>query len=297
MDALQNALRPLLKPITNNLPAPVDDLALSLLGKECHASLVRDITLTDEACLKLAVSKALGLGIVGAASVVKVPQIAKLVASGSGAGLSVLSYVIETVAYAVSLAYSARSGFPFSTYGETALIAAQNVIITVLVLGFDGRRVLATAFVGALAFAATALFSDELVGMDTLALLQAGAGALGVASKVPQIVAIWREGGTGQLSAFAVFNYLLGSLTRIFTTIQEVDDKLVLYGYIAGFVLNAILAAQMLYYWNAPATKTKEQRQEKPSSYADAVKTASSTSVSPSPSPRARKGPSTRRRG
>lgn len=204
MDALQNALRPLLKPITNNLPGPVDDLAVSLLGKECHASLVQEITLTDEACLKLAISKALGLGIVGAASIVKVPQILKLVASGSGAGLSVLSYVIETAAYAVSLAYSARSGFPFSTYGETALIAAQNVIITVLVLGYEGRRVLATAFVGALAFAATALFSDDLVGMDTMALLQAGAGALGVASKVPQIVTIWREGGTGQLSAFAV---------------------------------------------------------------------------------------------
>ncbi|ROT43628.1 mannose-P-dolichol utilization defect 1 protein [Sodiomyces alkalinus F11] len=273
MDTLQDVLRPLLKPITNNLPTPADDLALSLLGKECHASLVREITLTDQACLKLAISKALGLGIVGAASVVKVPQIAKLVASGSGAGVSVLSYVLETAAYAVSLAYSARSGFPFSTYGETALIAAQNVIITVLVLGFDGRRVLATAFVGALAFAATALFSQDLIGMDTMALLQAGAGALGVASKV--------------------FNYLLGSLTRIFTTIQEVDDKLVLYGYVAGFILNAILAAQMLYYWNAPSTKSEKKREEKPPSYADAVKTTTSTGASPSPS---RKGPSTRRR-
>ena len=50
-----------------------------------------------------------------------------------------------------------------------------------------------------------------------------------------------------------VFNYLLGSLTRIFTTLQEVDDKLILYGFVAGFALNAVLASQMLYYWNAPA--------------------------------------------
>jgi mannose-P-dolichol utilization defect protein 1 len=35
-------------------------------------------------------------------------------------------------------------------------------------------------------------------------LLQAGAGVIGVASKLPQIFTIWQEGGTGQLSSFAV---------------------------------------------------------------------------------------------
>jgi len=80
--------------------------------------------------------------------------------------------------------------------------------------------------------------------------LQAGAGVLSVASKLPQILTVYRQGGTGQLSAFAVFNYLAGSLSRIFTTLQEVDDRLILYGFMAGFVLNAVLAGQMVYYWN-----------------------------------------------
>lgn len=53
-----------------------------------------------------------------------------------------------------------------------------------------------------------------------------------------------------------VFNYLLGSLSRIFTTLQEVNDPLILYGFVAGFTLNLILAVQMLYYWNSPATAT-----------------------------------------
>jgi len=44
-------------------------------------------------------------------------------------------------------------------------------------------------------------------------------------------------------------------LTRIFTTLQEVDDKLILYGFIAGFTLNLILATQMVYYWNSPTSK------------------------------------------
>jgi mannose-P-dolichol utilization defect protein 1 len=84
--------------------------------------------------------------------------------------------------------------------------------------------------------------------------LQAGSGVLSIASKLPQILTVYNQGGTGQLSAFAVFNYLLGSLSRIFTTLQEVDDNLILYGYIAGFALNAVLAAQMVYYWNSPTT-------------------------------------------
>jgi mannose-P-dolichol utilization defect protein 1 len=60
-------------------------------------------------------------------------------------------------------------------------------------------------------------------------------------------------------------NYLLGSLARIFTSLQEVPDPLILYGFVAGFALNAILFVQMVYYWNAPASKTTESKKlEKP---------------------------------
>lgn len=55
-----------------------------------------------------------------------------------------------------------------------------------------------------------------------------------------------------------VFNYLAGSLSRIFTTIQEVDDPLILYGFVAGFVLNLVLATQMVYYWNSPTPDQKK---------------------------------------
>lgn len=86
-----------------------------------------------------------------------------------------------------------------------------------------------------------------------------------------------------------VFNYLLGSLTRIFTTLQEVDDKLILYGFIAGFSLNLVLALQMLYYWNTPSAKAKGKRKEVP---VKAAPTAATTTATPKS-----KGPTTRRRG
>jgi mannose-P-dolichol utilization defect protein 1 len=200
MDSLRSALQP----ITHNLPAPIRDIGVSILGDECYQNLLLDINLESTDCLKLAISKGLGIGIIAASSVVKVPQILKLINSKSASGISFLSYLLETSAYLISLAYNVRQGFPFSTYGETGLIMAQNVVISVLVLNYSGRASIAAVFVAALATSAFTLFSKDLIDMNTLKLLQGGAGVLGVASKLPQILAVWQEGGTGQLSAFAV---------------------------------------------------------------------------------------------
>lgn len=197
-------IRSTLQPITHNLPPPVRDLGVNLLGAPCYESLLIDIDPSDQECLKLAVSKALGLGIVGASSIVKVPQIAKLLSSRSAAGVSFLSYLLESTSYLISLAYNYRSEFPFSTYGESALILAQNIVIAVLVLRFSGRSGLAALFVAGLAVAAHSLFSGTVVDKAMLSYLQAGAGTLSVVSKVPQILSIWKQGGTGQLSAFTV---------------------------------------------------------------------------------------------
>lgn len=203
MEALKSALEPL-KPITNNLPAPIADLGVSIIGDTCYKKLILDLDPTATECVKYAISKGLGIGIIGASSIVKVPQIIKLLQSKSSSGISFLSYLLETSSYLISLAYNVRNEFPFSTYGETALIMGQNVIITVLVLNYSGRATMAALFVAALAVGVVSLFSDSLLDMQTLSYLQAGAGVLGVASKVPQIAAIWQQGGTGQLSAFTV---------------------------------------------------------------------------------------------
>ncbi|PWY86009.1 mannose-P-dolichol utilization defect 1 protein [Aspergillus heteromorphus CBS 117.55] len=309
MDAIQKTiidpLQPLLRPVVSAVPEPVHDAIVSLIGPSCHNALVVDLDVSkDPACTSLAISKALGIAIVGASAIVKVPQILKLISSRSSAGVSFVSYALETASLLITLSYSVRNRFPFSTFGETALIAVQDVVVGVLVLTFADRSTAAAAFIAVVAASVYALLFDQtLVDGQTMALLQAGAGALGVASKAPQIYTIWREGGTGQLSAFAVFNYLAGSLSRIFTTLQEVDDKLILYGFIAGFSLNLILATQMLYYWNSPTKSQKSKKSEKSQKKAKPVAaatpakapaTATSSSASPKPSG---KTPTTRRRG
>ena len=105
------------------------------------------------------------------------------------------------------------------------------------------------------------------------------------------------------LIGFQVVNYLLGSLSRIFTTLQEVDDPLILKGFIAGFALNLVLFLQVVYYWNAPASKNTESKKlNKPVSSAVAankeeMKRAVLSGAAPSYAGIAGKSPSTRRRG
>ncbi|KXL47327.1 hypothetical protein M433DRAFT_64238 [Acidomyces richmondensis BFW] len=298
MDVLESNLRPLLQPITRNLPGPLREAGTQLLGATCYTSLVHDINISDVECLKLAISKALGVGIIAASSVVKIPQLLKLLNSQSAEGVSFLSYLLETASYLITLVYNVRNGFPFSTYGEVGLIAIQNVAISVLVLQYSGKGPAAAMFIAGLAGAAYSLYNDNVTPMSTLQYLQAGAGVLGVASKLPQIITIFQEGGTGQLSAFAVFNYLAGSLTRIFTTLQEVDDKLILYGFIAGFTLNAVLAAQMIYYWNSPTSNKTSQAKSNPRGTKEVKQAVGMNGIQKgSGNDKSKRIPSTRRRG
>lgn len=197
-----DAIRSTLQPVTKNLPIPIRDLGISILGSTCYKTLVLDLDLEATECLKLALSKGLGIGIIGTSAIVKVPQILKLINSKSASGISLLSILLETSAYLISLVYNVRQGFPFSTYGETAFILVQNIVIAMLVLLYTKNAGMFPVLASSLAIGSLSLFNK--VSMNTLSYLQVGAGVLGVASKVPQILAIWQEGGTGQLSAFTV---------------------------------------------------------------------------------------------
>jgi mannose-P-dolichol utilization defect protein 1 len=204
------AIKTNLKPLIHQIPKPVHDFGISLLGSDvCYKELVWDLNLAHIDCLKLAVSKGLGVAIVGVSAIVKLPQLITILRAQSASGISFTSYVLETAAYLITLAYNARQGNPFSTYGENAFIAAQNVAIAALVLHFTNKSAGAAAFVALVAGGVYALFNEGLIDSKNMVVLQGAAGILGVASKIPQIYTIWSEGSTGQLSAFAVSLSLL----------------------------------------------------------------------------------------
>ncbi|KAJ2720212.1 hypothetical protein GGI07_004733 [Coemansia sp. Benny D115] len=229
----------------------------ALIGESCTVTLIDNLDIFEPLCLRHAVSKGLGFGIVLGGCIVKLPQLFKILKSKSVAGISLTSYVLEVLANIITIAYNFRNGYPFTTYGEALFIGAQNYIITLLMLLFTGRATLGLA-TGALLLVFTySLFDISMVGSSLLSTLYGLTIPLVVFSRIPQIYTIHKNKYTGQLSAFAVFNYFFGTAARLYTTLVEVDDSLVLLGVVLATVANGVLAAQMVYYWNAPAPKDK----------------------------------------
>ena len=60
---------------------------------------------------------------------------------------------------------------------------------------------------------------------------------------------------TGQLSVITVFMIFFGAIARIFTSIQETGDALVIFTYIVSSIFNGIIALQMIIYWNSDKVK------------------------------------------
>jgi mannose-P-dolichol utilization defect protein 1 len=204
--------------------------------------------------------------------------------------------ILETAAYAISLAYASRNQFPFSTYGENFFLTVQNVIITLLIIWYSGARTatgrplsagssvrargnLNGVIIGSLVVvvAAISLSSDALVSpssrefgritvifresrsktvSSSVSFLQATTVPLSLISKAPQIASNYQLKSTGNLSAFAVFNAFFGCLARLFTTSQETGDSLMWWGFALAGALNAVLVAQMVIYWNNPGSES-----------------------------------------
>lgn len=173
----------------------------------------------------------------------------------SARGLSFPAYVLETLAYAITLAYSFRHHFPFSTYGENLFLSVQNIAITLLIIYYAPTSLLGLKtgtlekiIIISILMAATG-FALSTISLDTLALLQITTFPLSVFSKLPQIRQNFRSKSTGQLSTFAVVSQIAGCLARLFTTATEIGDSLVSAGYALALFLNIILGAQLWLYW------------------------------------------------
>ncbi|KAF6299100.1 mannose-P-dolichol utilization defect 1 [Rhinolophus ferrumequinum] len=97
--------------------------------------------------------------------------------------------------------------------------------------------------------------------MAVVTLLQASNVPAVVVGKLLQAATNYHNGHTGQLSAITVFMLFGGSLARIFTSIQETGDLLMAGTFVVSSLCNGLIAAQLLFYWNAKAPHKKKKEQ------------------------------------
>lgn len=237
-------------------PSLISTPMVKLLGDECYESLFEEFQITNVPCIKLAISKALGIGIVVGGAIVKVPQIITILKHRSAKGISLASFLLETCAYEIVLVYNTRLHNPFSTYGEVLFMTSQNVLISLFIVYYNEERHLVGPLLAGFGGGYLLL---NIIPSWLMSVLYAAQIPIGLASKIPQIRANYKNQSTGQLSVFAVLNYFVGTSARAFTTWTELDDPIMLGGNLLASVLNGVLVIQVIMYWENKKPLTKQQ--------------------------------------
>lgn len=229
-------------------------LLLIFMTEECIDTIFVKFNIFHAECLKLIISKTLGYAIVAGSVFVKFPQIGKIYSGGSVVGLSLATFVLETFCVIMNVSYNYAQSLPFSTWGESFFILLQLIILLSQYFHYTSNKVLMLA---------TPLLVPALTGVLTtlshqyLALGLTASIPLMALSKVLQIKSNFMNGHTGQLSFITNLMNFLGTLARLFTVIQEVDDSLILINIATVFVLNTVIVLQFLLYWNVEPPKEK----------------------------------------
>lgn len=228
----------------------------------CYDEFFLNFNFLDVPCLKIVLSKALGIGIILGSVMVKLPQILKLIGAKSAEGLSFNSVLLDLLAITGTMAYSIANKFPFSAWGEALFLMMQTVAIGFLIQHYGGRTVRGLLFLVVYFSLLVALLSP-VTPMSVVTSMQASNMPAIIISRLIQAATNFRNGHTGQLSAISVFLLFAGSLARIFTSLQETGDSLMALTFVISSTCNGILALQVLYYWNSCPERKKKKKKKR----------------------------------
>lgn len=249
----------------------IKDLVLQIISKECYEKYFYEMDFFDGNkentffeqkiiqhfignCFKALLSKALGCAIIAGSLGVKVPQILKIWNAKSAEGLNLFSIFLDLFAITFSLSYSYVKGFPFTAWGDVSFLALQTAIIACLVLSYNGGVSKASVFLVAYSTICYVLMGGT-APVQFLWSMQAFNIPIMVLGKLSQAWTNFQNGSTGQLSVVTCFMLFFGSLARIFTSIQETGDTMMITTYCFSAASNGVLVLQCIYYWNAGKTK------------------------------------------
>eukprot|EP00921_Rhytidocystis_pertsovi_P011543 GHVQ01018659.1.p1 GENE.GHVQ01018659.1~~GHVQ01018659.1.p1 ORF type:complete len:251 (+),score=27.01 GHVQ01018659.1:190-942(+) len=225
---------------------------MGLLSQHCYATLTTD-NMFDHTCIHELIMNALSWCIIIGATVVKLPQIIKIISAGNVAGLSETSFVIEVFAGFFFIGYNVLGGYPFSAWGDVAFVGVQSMILVMLYWQFShpmckdpltGLSSPSNRFTFRLAYCAVFLFTMTIIFGGccprwVVPLLGLVPVPCSIAARVPQIYQNIKQQHTGQLSLLTMSMMLGGNLARLATVISLRDPILLAANSIAA-VTNAI---------------------------------------------------------
>ena len=218
----------------------------------------------EKDCITYLISKGLSIGIVLFSFTSKLPQILNMYNSKEIKGLSYLSIYLDVISFLCSSLYPYHKGYSFITYGENVIILSENLFIFFMAWSYDinqssdRQNMSFTLLICSFLFICYKGVLDD----NMWNLVGSSSTILSVVSRITQILKSYKEKSTGPLSTITFGLNMLGNLARIFTTIKETKDAIILGGFVISFILNLIIFLQIIYY-NRPKTEEKEKVEEK----------------------------------
>jgi len=193
----------------------------------------------------------------------KVPQIMTMITKKTAVGLSFPSMLSEILLLVISIGYNLHYGYALTTYAESAIILVQNFVI--LYLAFKFHQVSFVQFaIGFLAgLSLLAAYVLDLVPEQIYLSNQLIICGLVLGARLPQILANYRNKSTGVLSLVSNLMSTAGVYARVFTTLVEVPDKLVLFNALLGAVLNTTVLLQIIFYSKNTAKIVEKEKANK----------------------------------
>ncbi|XP_067878760.1 solute carrier family 66 member 3 [Heterodontus francisci] len=183
--------------------------------------------------------------------VLKLPQIFTVIAAKNARGLSVRSLLLELTGFLVFLTYQTYHEYPLATYLEYPILIAQDAILLICVLFYNGN--IGTALPYAILFIiGWRLLTIHRLIIDLAMNLSTCISAF---SKYAQLQSLWKIRDSDRVSALTWSFAIYTTCTRIFTILMTTQDTAVLVRYAVIGVLNIWVLTTIIYYRKAGKRK------------------------------------------
>ena len=223
----------------------------------------------EKECISYLISKGLSIGIVLFSFTSKLPQILYMLNTKDMKGLSYISIYLDILSTLFYTMYPYHMGYPFLTYGEGLIILFQNFLIFFICWKYDtyqsadkNNMSFSLLLVSFLFLCYKGLFDEKI-----WKIIGSASTVLSMGSRITQIYTSYKSKSTGPLSTITYGLNMMGNAARIFTSLKETNDIIMVGGFVVSFVLNLIIFLQIIYYNKKDEGKQfieiKEKKEEK----------------------------------
>nr|XP_020477601.1 PQ-loop repeat-containing protein 3 isoform X2 [Monopterus albus] len=172
----------------------------------------------------------------------------------SSTGVSLNSLLLELIGFIVFVTYQMYYDYPPPTYLEYPILIAQDVILLLLILYYNGSLQQSVIYTLVLVGGWRLLTVEKWI----IDLAMSLCTFISAASKFAQLQCLWKSKDAGQVSALTWAMATYTCIARIYTTAVTTRDMQVLVRFIAMTLLNLWVVLTVLYYQKHSGNSKKE---------------------------------------